>query len=217
MTADITADIHALLPLYALGVLEADEAGVVERALATDPALVAELAGYQDAAEGLALPLTPSPEVHARLMASLGGGRFEKFSNRMASLFDVTVDRARELLGLIERPASWEAAAPGLGLVHFDGGPAYAAADCGFVRLAPHAAFPLHTHAGEEVSLILAGTLTDRRSGRSYGAGDEVLASQDSEHDVVAGAEEVMYAARAMNGLVVAGAPARPPKSDRNT
>ena len=52
----------------------------------------------------------------------------------MASLFDVTVDRARELLGLIERPASWENPVPGIRLVHFDGGPAYAAADCGFVR-----------------------------------------------------------------------------------
>lgn len=212
------ADVRELLPLYALGVLDADEAQAVERAVAADPALAAELATYQHAAEGMVAPIAPPPEVHARLLASIGGGPFERFSTRMASLFDVTVERARELLGLIERPASWEVAGPGLGLVHFDGGPAFAAADCGFVRLAPHAAFPVHTHAGEEVSLILAGTLTDRRSGRSYGPGDEVLAPQDSdEHDVVAGAEQVLYAARAMNGIVIAGAPARPPRPDRKT
>lgn len=209
----MTSDLRELLPLYALGVLDAAEAQAVERAIAADPALAAELAAYQQTAEGMVAPIPPSPEVHARLMASLGGGRYETFASRMAALFDVTADRARELLGLIERPASWDVAGPGLGLVHFAGGPAFAAADCGFIRLAPHTAFPLHTHAGEEVSFILAGTLTDRRSGRRYVPGDEVVESQGSEHDVVAGADEVIYAARAMNGIVVAGAPARPKKS----
>jgi hypothetical protein len=204
------SDIRELLPLYALGILESDEAEVVERAVAGDPALAAELAAYQRTAEAMVAPVAPDEAVHARLMASLGGGRFEKFSSRMASLFDVTVDRARELLGLIERPASWEPGAAGLDLVHFDGGPAFAMADCGFIRLAPNAAFPLHSHAGEEVSLILSGTLTDRRTGRTYSAGDEVVEAQDAEHDVVAGPDGSMYAARAMNGIVIAGAPARP-------
>ena len=35
---------------------------------------------------------------------------------------DVTVDKARELLGLVERAASWENPLPGIGLVHFAGG-----------------------------------------------------------------------------------------------
>ena len=207
-------DIRELLPLHALGVLDAAEAELVDRAVAADPELARELATLQRTAESMIVPVEPSMAVHARLLGSLGGGRFEAFSSRMASLFDVTVDRARELLGLIERPDSWEAPVPGLQLqlVHFAGGPAHATADCGFVRLAPHAAFPVHTHAGEEVSLILAGTLTDRHSGRLYRAGDEVHASQDSEHDVVAGADEVLYAARATDGILIAGAPARPPK-----
>jgi len=205
-------DVRELLPLYALGVLDAAESAVVERAVAADPALAAELATYQRTAEGMVAPVAPSASVHARLMASIGGGALERFSSRMASLFDVTVDRARELLGLIERPASWEISGPGLELVHFEGGPAAAAADCGFVRLAPNAAFPLHTHAGEEVSLILAGTLKDRRTGRTYGPGDEIVSSEHSEHDVAALDEEVIYAARATNGILVAGAPARPPR-----
>ncbi|MBL9016969.1 MAG: cupin domain-containing protein [Myxococcales bacterium] len=207
----MTDDVRELLPLYALGVLDAAESAVVERAVAGDPALAAELAAYQRTAVGMVAPITPSPAVHARLLASIGGGVFERFSQRLAALFDVTVERARELLGLIERPASWEAAMPGVGLVHFDGGPAALAADCGFVRLAPNAAFPIHTHAGEEVSLILAGTLKDRRTGRTYGPGDELVESQGSEHDVVALDDEVIYAARATNGILVAGAPARPP------
>ncbi|HVK88914.1 MAG TPA: cupin domain-containing protein [Kofleriaceae bacterium] len=205
------SDVRELLPLYALGVLEPDEAAIVERALATDPALAAELAELQAAGDVLVSPVEPPPEIHARLLASVGGGRFEKLSARMASLFDVTVDRARELLGLIERTASWEVPMPGLGLVHFEGGPAYAAADCGFVKLTPGTAFPHHAHLGEEVSLVLAGTLQDH-TGRTYGPGDEVVSAEGSEHDVkCVGEEDCIYAARAMNGISIAGAPARPP------
>jgi anti-sigma factor RsiW len=212
----MTTDIRELLPLYALGVLDAAETQLVERAAAADPALAAELAAYERTAEAMVTSVAPPAAVHARLMASIGGGRFETFSSRLASMFDVTVERARELLGLVERPASWEAAAPGVGLVHFEGGPAWAAADCGFVRLAPHAPFPLHTHAGEEVSLILAGTLQDRRTGKTYGSGDEVVEAEGSEHDVVAGADEVLYAARAVNGLLIAGASVRPDREKKS-
>jgi putative transcriptional regulator len=205
------SDVRELLPLYALGVLDADEAELVERAIAADPALAAELVALQAASDALVEPIAPAADVHARLMASTGGGRFEKLSARMASLFDVTVERAREILGLIERPASWEQPMPGLGLVHFDGGPAYEAADCGFVRLAPGTAFPHHSHQGEEVSLILAGTLRDH-TGRTYGPGDEIVSPAGSEHDVMCdGDTDCIYAARAIHGISIAGAPARPP------
>jgi hypothetical protein len=159
-------------------------------------------------------PVEPQLEVKARLMASIGESKFEKFSAHLARLYDVTVDRARELLGLMERKTSWETPMPGLGLVHFDGGPAYAAADCGFVRLAPGSSFPHHTHMGEEVSLILAGEIQDKQTGVIYRAGDEVMKPLDSDHDVVSvGTEDAIYAARAMNGIAIAGAPARPSRS----
>jgi len=213
----MSADIRDLLPLYALGVLDDAEATQVEDAIARDPSLAIELSAYQDSASdlsGLVHQVAPDPDVKARLMASIGGSPFEKFSSRLATLFDVTVDRARELLGLMERKASWEPAMPGLALVHFDGGPAYAAADCGFIRLAPGTSFPLHTHMGEEVSLILAGALQDKQTGEIYRAGDEVTKTHESDHDVVAvGDEDTIYAARAMNGITIAGAPARPSRS----
>ena len=205
-------DIHELLPLYALGILEPDEAKLIERAIASDPALATELVSYQDAAGqlGSLTAQAPSPDVKARLLASVGGGRFEKLATKMSSLFDVSVDRAREFLGLIERSASWEAAMPGIGLVHFDGGPAYTAADCGFIRLAPGATFPLHTHRGEEVSLILAGSLRDHE-GRILTVGDELVQAHGSTHHITAiGDVECIFAARAMNGIEIAGAPVRP-------
>lgn len=192
------SDIRELLPLYALGLLEPAEAAEVERALETDRALADELASY----DALVTPVEPSPDVKARLIASAGGGRFERFANRMVQLFDVTIDRARELLGLIERDASWERPIPGISLIHFAGGQACSAADCGFVRIAPGCTFPWHTHRGEEVNVILSGTLRDH-SGKLLGPGDELVQPTGSQHDLTAGDEEVIYVARAFNGIEV--------------
>ncbi|HEY4059558.1 MAG TPA: hypothetical protein VGM39_23225 [Kofleriaceae bacterium] len=213
------SDLRELLPLYALGVLDADEAKLVEAAVAKDPSLAAELCAYEESASDIVEPVAPDAYVKTRLMASVGIGAYEKYSAKMADLFDVSVDRARELLSLIDRPSSWEAAIPGMDigvrLVHFDGGPRFASADCGYVLIQPGASFPVHTHLGEEKSLILAGRLRDRRSGTIYVAGDEIEhPHNDEEHDVVCeGDEPVMYAARATNGLAVNGVPQRPSRS----
>jgi ChrR Cupin-like domain len=207
------SDVRELLPLYALGILDADEASVVERAVAQDAALAAELESYQVGTELLVLPVAPAPDVKARLLASVGNSRFEAFSARLAKLYDVTVDRAREFLGLIERPASWHEEAGGISLVHFHGGPAYAAADCGFIRLEPGAVFPPHKHAGEEASLVIQGQFRDAATGRLLGPGDELIQTEGSEHHLICeGTEPCIFAARAMNGIEVAGAPARPSK-----
>lgn len=191
-------DIRELLPLYALGELSADEAAAVERAIEADANLAAELESYLDL-----VAVTPSPDIKTRLLASAGGGRFEKFAGRMASLLDVTIDRARELLGLVERPSSWETPVPGVELIHFDGGPAYAAADCGFVRIAPGCKFPWHTHRGEEVSVILSGAMRDH-DGKLLRAGDELVHQPGTQHELTAeGDDPVIYVARAMNGIEV--------------
>jgi ChrR Cupin-like domain len=209
----MSADIRELLPLYALGILEPEEASAVERAVAQDAALATELASYQTSAELLVVPVAPAPDVKVRLLASVGGSRFETFSARLAELYDVTVDKARELLGLIERPTSWNQEAGGISLVHFNGGAAYAAADCGFIRLEPGAVFPPHKHLGDEASLVLQGQLRDASSGRLLGPGDELLQTEGSEHHLICeGTEPCIFAARALNGIEVAGAPARPTK-----
>ena len=204
------SDVRELLPLHALGLLDGDEARDVERAVAADPALAAELASYRDAAHqlvSLVPEAAPSPDVKTRLLASAGGGRFERFAARVAAIFDVTADRARELLGLVERPASWETPVPGIGLVHFGGGPACATADCGFVRIAPGCTFPWHTHRGEEVSIILAGTLRNH-DGRLLRAGDELVQATGSQHDLTCvGDEDVIFVARANGGIEVSQRP----------
>ena len=202
-------DVRELLPLHALGVLDADEATLVEKAVAVDPALAAELAAYRDAASLIAAPVAPPPNIKARLMASIGGGRFDRLSDRLAKLFDVTVDKAREFLGLIDRPASWDERGAGIAFVHFAGGPACAAADCGFVRIDPGCVFPWHKHLGEETSVILAGRLVDH-GGRQFGPGDEYVAGETSEHALrCEGTEPVIFAVRAFNGIEVGGQPHR--------
>lgn len=213
----MTGDVRELLPLYALGILEADETILVERAIADDTELAAELAAYEQTADALGAaiqPVAPPPEVKQRLLASVGGGRFESFASRLATLFDVTVDRARELLGLIERPASWVAQIPGIRLVDFEGGPAAVAADCGFLRIGPGVMFPPHTHLGEEVTVILQGQLHDPVNNRTIGPGDEYVQLEGTTHYLVCvGDEECIYASRAMNGIAAFGTRLRPNKN----
>jgi mannose-6-phosphate isomerase-like protein (cupin superfamily) len=201
----VSADVRDLLPLYALGILEPDEARAVERAAAADPALAAELTSYQEAALQLVAPVAPAPDVKARLLVSAGQSRWDRFAARFGAIFDVTVDRARELIGLVERPASWEVPIPGVQLIHFAGGPAAAAADCGFIRLGPGCRFPWHTHKGEEHSIVLAGQVREA-GGRLLGPGDELVVADGREHDIVnEGTEDAIFAARAMNGIAVRG------------
>jgi len=202
------SDVRDLLPLYALGplgLLADDETVAIERAVAADAALAAELASYQHGAERLVAPVSPPPDVMARLMVSAGRSKWERFAGRFGALFDVSLDRARELIGLIERPASWENPVPGVGLIHFAGGPAAATADCGFVRVAPGCRFPWHTHKGEEHSLVLAGQMRED-GGRLLTVGDELLVVGGSEHDLLNdGTEDCVFAARATNGIAVRG------------
>jgi len=213
----MTGDVRELLPLYALGILESDEVRVVERAVAADAALAAELAVYQQTADAIGSaiqPAAPSPDVKQRLLASVGGGRFEAFSARLAALFDVTLDRARELLGLIERPSSWVPQIPGISLVHFDGGPAAAAADCGFIRMSPGAVFPPHSHLGEEVVTILSGRVHDVTNNRVIGPGEDYVQTEGTSHyKVCIGDEDCIYASRAMNGIAIGGMRIRPMKN----
>ena len=211
-----SSDMRELLPLYAIGALEPDEARAVERAVAADPALAAELASLRDLANELIAatpPVAPSAELKERLMSSVGAGRFERFSGRMAKLFDVTVERARELLGLVDRGASWGPAIPdtwtsGVGiphvsLVHFEGGPACATADCGFILIEPGKTFPHHRHRGEEVTILLAGTIRED-DGRVHHAGAEVVRGPGTAHTLTCISDEpALLLARAERGIEV--------------
>lgn len=183
-------DIRDLLPLHALGALDADEAARVEAAVAADPALRAELDVHREAAAGLGdglVPVEPSPALRDRLIASVDAsvapGRWEKFAARVAEIFDVTVDKARMFLGWIDEPARWEATPlPWVQQCHLPPGPAWAGADCGLVRMPAGSVFPWHAHNGEELTLVLSGRAKDS-DGHDLGPGSELVVPGNAEHD----------------------------------
>lgn len=170
-----------------------------------DPDLDDELAALLEESVALAddlAPVAPSPAVLARLLDSIasvpnGPGVFERFTARFAAIFDVTVERARELFAHACDPASWEPGpGPGTWLIHFQAGPACAGADTGFVKTAPGTRFPWHHHHGQEHNLILAGEAQDSHAGRLR-PGDEPTMDGGSEHDFTAvGDEPFLYAVR---------------------
>jgi len=200
-----TFDLEELLPLHALGILEGDEAEAVEQAIKANPTLAAQLVALREGTHALlssfVMPINPPVDLEKRLMASVGAGPFERFAKRFAEIFDLAVDRTRELLGLCERESSWGEEAPGIFLIHFAAGPSVVNADCGIVRMKPGSTFPPHMHRGEEHSIVLAGTLRDL-DGKLYRPGDELVYAQSSSHLLtVEGDEDVIFVARALDGI----------------
>jgi mannose-6-phosphate isomerase-like protein (cupin superfamily) len=129
--------------------------------------------------------IEPSPEVKSRLLASSGAGRFSAFAAPIAMMFEVTIDRAHELLGLIERSASWQTRIPGVAVAAFSGGPALAGAECKFLRIAPGATLPMHTHVGEESVFVLGGHIRDVTYDREFGPGDSWRLAAGTRHQLV--------------------------------
>jgi hypothetical protein len=149
-------------------------------------------------------PVSPPPRLRDRVLASAldtpqvaRAGRFDRFAARFAAIFDVAVERARELLAWVDDPARWDPPLyPGVRLIHFSGGPACAGCDTGFVRIEPGAVFPHHAHDGEEVTLVLQGSARDSH-GTVLKAGEESVLAPGAAHELVAGRDEVyLYAVR---------------------
>jgi putative transcriptional regulator len=131
-------------------------------------------------------PLQPSDALRARVLASaVPASRFEGFVARFARLFDVSEARAREVLAVAADTASsqgWvEAPLPGVRLYHFSGGPRFAAADCGLVRVDAGLPFPNHRHLGREWNFILTGGFDDS-SGEVYLPGDLLIREIHTTH-----------------------------------
>jgi anti-sigma factor ChrR (cupin superfamily) len=195
----------------ALGTLPPAHLAALARDLGPERLAAAEAEGAE-ALSALAValpPVTPSPGLRDRLMASARGpARFAPFIDRLARLIDHAAGRAQALLASLGDPAVWQSAlAPNIRLVHFDGGPAVAAADAGFVRLDAGTPFPEHRHIGEERVLVLQGCYHDS-SGAVVRAGDEVTMPAGSRHEFVAGPDEdLIYAVVVFGGIEIDGIP----------
>jgi putative transcriptional regulator len=182
----MSACVSQQLPDFLLGGLPEADAARVQGHLGACVRCTREL---DELAELLgALPLTleaveASAALRDRVLASTRGGRFADFARRFAAMFDVAVDRARQLLDLVDDPSSWEAGpCPGSGLIHFQAGPATAGADTGFVRVKPGVRFPWHSHGGRETTLVLQGYCRDS-NGETYRRGDVFVNEADTAHE----------------------------------
>lgn len=140
------------------------------------------------------------------MASARGPGRFAPFIDRLARLVDLAAARAQELLAGLSRPDVWQPSpGPNVHLVHFDGGPACAGADAGFVRLDAGTPFPEHRHLGDETVLVLQGSYLDS-SGATVRAGDIVRMPKGSSHHFTAGPDEdLIYAVVVFEGIEIAG------------
>jgi quercetin dioxygenase-like cupin family protein len=199
----VTVDLDKImqqLPLYVLGLLENDEAREISALANVNQDVANEIAALNEVSAHLVAPTAadkaPPSRISDRLRTSIGRGRFERFAPRMSKIFNVDMDRARQLLGDIDRPAQWEQMQPAIHLQHFKAGPACAGADTGFVRVAGGATFPWHGHDGEELTFVLQGTARDY-NGTMLTAGDEFMLNGGSAHEFSAvGDTDYIYAVR---------------------
>lgn len=150
-----------------------------------------------------ALDPVPAPAgARDRLIAEATGAalRFAPFVPALGRLLDLGADAVQAVLDRAASAASWVAGPfPGVELLHFDGGPRVAGADCGLVRLAPGTAFPDHGHAGDEALLILQGGYNDS-SGRTYHPGELHRMGPGARHSYVVLKDEPCVVAVVLHG-----------------
>jgi hypothetical protein len=144
-----------------------------------------------------------------RLLATVQGARrLTPLFHKLSQFFDLSVAAVRALLERAERESEWQPGPlPWVSLFHFEGGPALAGLDTGFVKIKRGMPFPRHRHSGTERVLILAGSYRDHEQ-RNYGPGDFHDMLPGTEHALQMSADEDILLAVIMSGEIeVVGAP----------
>jgi hypothetical protein len=174
------------LDLWALGVLAPNEANEIDAHVSSCRACAGAAAQANEIIASIALalpPIAPRPQLRARLLAGAEGkGRLARWAEPLAKFFDFGLEKARSLLDAVDVPAAWEDdAVPGLALIHFEGGPALAGADCGLIRFPAGIDWPLHKHLGDEQMFVLEGGFVED-SGQEFRAGAILRKPAGSQH-----------------------------------
>ena len=124
---------------------------------------LAELHELIAAPAALVPPASLRPELFSRIFDTIrASSRYEAFVPQVATLLDVSHDRARTLLDGIDRSECWEDSPfPGVRLYHLEGGANLDDAIAGFVSIPPGQGFPEHHHLGTEHFLVIQGSIVD--------------------------------------------------------
>lgn len=131
----------------------------------------------------------PAGSLRDRLFASrTRGGKFGIFADRIARLFDLSVEDAASLLARIEEPGSLiPFLGEGLELMQVNAGPRCEGALCTIVRIQPGASFPEHAHKGDETMVVLDGGFHEPAAGgEEVWRGEELYRHDGTEHTIVA-------------------------------
>ena len=121
-----------------------------------------------------------------RVVASMHRpGRFGRFADRMARLFDCSIAAAEDLARRLEDEGSWgPGLLPGSQMIPVLAGPKYPRAIASFVKFVPGLHFPLHSHPDGEITFVLEGAFRDA-SGVRIARGDELALGDDVVHDFI--------------------------------
>jgi putative transcriptional regulator len=179
-----------MLPEWLLGTLEPAAREAAERHLAGCARCRAEVERLRPGVEALSAlvaPVEPPPEALARLMREMEGpGRMARFADKVAAFFDVTKEKALELLETLSNPDGWmPGPLDGVDLMPVETGPGREGMMAAFVRLRPGARYPRHTHHGREWNLVLEGGFRED-GGREVWPGESLDKEDGSAHDFTA-------------------------------
>jgi hypothetical protein len=156
--------------------------------------------------------LSPLPEAdpaalakgRARLLSAVSQSdeRFAPLFDKLTRFFDLSSEALRSIFQRAATEADWEQGPlPWVSLFHFQGGPAVAGLDTGFVRLQKGMPFPPHRHLGGERVLILDGGYFDHEQ-HWYGPGDFHDMSEGSQHSLQMNANRDVLLAVIMTGQI---------------
>lgn len=203
------------IPELVLGTLDHATRATVEVHLEHCGRCAAEVAAMGEALSlvGLALPperphATVRTNVLAAIVAEKGDreerteSRFGAIIDRVASFFEVTRERAKRLLALIDEPTAWtRGPAEGINLIDLQAGPRFAGADPGFVRVRPGATFPHHRHVGGELVLVIQGGFVEPDGTVYRAGGGQDLAVGTSHYFTALPGEDCILAVIIWDGL----------------
>ena len=154
-------------------------------------------------------PVEPRAETRRALLQCIAGPWYWPFVRRVAALCEVSTEVARGLLSGIDDAARWMLGpAAGVQAFHIDAGAGLDDAIVGFIRLAPGAVFPEHTHVGGEDVLVLQGGFIV--NGAEVKAGCEAPMAAGTQHEVRAGAEGCLYLGIVRGGMDFGAGPVGP-------
>jgi putative transcriptional regulator len=184
-----TAHIDDRIAELLLGDVTDGEQEALEAHVAGCPRCSAELMHAADAFAALALALpaeAPPPSLRARILDEVKPPRLAAMIDKLASLFDITRQKARALLDTIDDPAAWmDGPVPSSWVMPIEGGgPKVGGAFIGFVKMGPSVQWPAHRHLGRELMLVLEGGFK-QHDGFEVHPGDLHVMDEGSAHGFV--------------------------------